>query len=302
MSQRLRWPEDAINWPHKTHSEMVTASGFEWHIQRFEPPLINNQIVAPVALLLHGTGASSHSWAGIAPIIAQHYDTIAIDLPGHAFTQTPERQFMSIAGMANAIFSLLQTLNVKPAILIGHSAGAAIAIELCLNHNLKSAQVVSLNGALFPLRGVAQSVLSPMAKLMAMNPLASNLFSWRAGNRKVLLRLLEGTGSSINVQSQNCYAQLFANTAHVQGALLMMANWDLTSFEQRLSRLKNPTLLIAATKDTVIAPRQAQRAATQIFGADALMQPNLGHLSHEEDAQGTWDLILSHAKGLTGAQ
>jgi magnesium chelatase accessory protein len=144
-------------------------------------------------------------------------------------------------------------------------------------------------------------VLSPMAKLMALNPLASNLFSWRAGNPKVLSRLLEGTGSTINVQSQNCYAQLFANTAHVQGALLMMASWDLASFEPRLSELKNPTLLIAATNDTVIAPRQAQRAAAQIVGAAALLQPNLGHLSHEEDPRGTWELILSHTKGFAGA-
>ncbi len=299
MSQRLQWPQDGLNWPHKTHSQLVTASGLEWHVQRFTPTTNHAKgQLAPVALLLHGTGASSHSWAGIAPIIAQHYDTIAIDLPGHAFTQTPARQLMSIPGMAGAIFNLLQTMNLKPALIIGHSAGAAIAIELCLNHHLNFAQVISLNGALFPLPGVAQSVLSPMAKLMAMNPIASNLFSWRAGNPKVLTRLLEGTGSTIGAQSQTCYAQLFANTAHVQGALLMMANWDLASFQARLSGLKNPTLLVAATKDTVIAPRQAQRAANQIVGANAVLQANLGHLSHEEDPQGTWDLIVSKAKGL----
>ena len=50
----------------------------------------------PVVLLIHGTGAASHSWRGLAPLLASDFTLIAPDLPGHGFTQTPLAHRLSL--------------------------------------------------------------------------------------------------------------------------------------------------------------------------------------------------------------
>ena len=55
----------ARTWPNAAHSRFVRAGGIVWHVQMWGhgPPL----------LLLHGTGAATHSWRGIAPLLAPHF-------------------------------------------------------------------------------------------------------------------------------------------------------------------------------------------------------------------------------------
>jgi magnesium chelatase accessory protein len=84
-------------------------------------------------LLLHGTGASAHSWRDVAPALARHHRVIVPDLPGHAFTQRPPAAGLSLPGMAAALGALLQTLEATPAVIVGHSAGAAIAARMALD-------------------------------------------------------------------------------------------------------------------------------------------------------------------------
>ena len=44
----------------------------------------------PSMLLLHGTGASTHSFRDLLPALAEHFDVLAPDLPGHGFTARPD--------------------------------------------------------------------------------------------------------------------------------------------------------------------------------------------------------------------
>ena len=49
----LRWERDGLDWPHRQASRFVEAAGLRWHVQQFPVP------GAPLALLLHGTGAAA---------------------------------------------------------------------------------------------------------------------------------------------------------------------------------------------------------------------------------------------------
>jgi len=81
MSDRLIWERDGRDWPNRSASRFVSAAGLRWHVQQFG--------TGPVALLVHGTGASTHSWRGLAPILAESFSVVAPDLPGHGFTEAP---------------------------------------------------------------------------------------------------------------------------------------------------------------------------------------------------------------------
>jgi magnesium chelatase accessory protein len=218
-----------------------------WHIQQFGLPghgkLADGELTQhkPSVLLLYGTGASTHSWRGLAPLLAGQFEVLAVDLPGHAFMGMPAAGPMSpqlsLPGMAQALSALLQALDVKPALVIGHSAGAAIAVRMCLDGLISPERVVSLNGALFPLGGPAAPMFSPVARLLASAPLVPRFFSWRASNPAVLQRLLDATGSQLDADGVALYGQLVRSPGHTGGALTMMANWDLPELLRALPRL-----------------------------------------------------------------
>ena len=84
-------------------------------------------------LLLHGTGAATHSWRDLAPLLARDFTIVAPDLPGHGFTQAPESDRLSLPAMARAVAALLKQLALAPELIVGHSAGVAIALRMVLD-------------------------------------------------------------------------------------------------------------------------------------------------------------------------
>src|SRR5689334_1861175 len=126
MNYYLAWNRDGRDWPHREASRFIEAAGLRWHVQ------IMGQ--GPVALLLHGTGASTHSFRDLAPLLARHFTVVIPDLPGHGFTATPETSAgFTLPQVSSGVAALLTTLGLRPVIALGHSAGAAIAIRMALD-------------------------------------------------------------------------------------------------------------------------------------------------------------------------
>ncbi len=212
-----------------------------------------------------------------------------MDLPGHGFTSGPAggagATQLSLPGMAQAMNVLLHTLGMKPSLVVGHSAGAAIAVRMCLDGLISPSLVISLNGAFLPLGGLAGQVFSPVAKLMAATPLVPRLFSWSASDPTVLRKLVDGTGSLLDATGLALYGKLIRNPGHAAGALGMMANWDLHTMVRDLPRLETAIGLVVGANDRTISPRQARRVMALLGSAaraTLTTLPGLGHLAHEE--------------------
>lgn len=266
----------------------MRAGGLGWHVQVMG--------TGPVLLLAHGTGAATHSWRGLAPLLARHFTVVAPDLPGHGFTQTPGADRLSLPGMARALGSLLQVVGMAPAMVVGHSAGAAILARMCLDRLIEPRAVVALNGAMLPLQGAAMHLFAPLARLLVAVPLVTQAFAWRAADRAVVTQLLRDTGSALDPVGVELYARLARCPGHVAGALGMMANWDLRPLARDLPRLAPPLVQIVGSQDRTIPPAEAQRVAALVRGARVLAQPGLGHLAHEEQPQQVADALLGLAR------
>jgi len=293
--QGLDWERDGANWPLRQYSRFVQTPRLRWHVQ-YAP---HADAQAPTVLLLHGTGASTHSWRDVFPLLGARCSVLALDFPGHAFTGTPAPAdvalLFSLPGMAAGVAELLAQMGIVPQTIVGHSAGAAVACMLSLDGHIQPQRIVSLNGALLPLDGLAGQLFSPMAKLLAKAPLVPELFSWQAAQPAVLQRLLDGTGSTLDAQGRSLYQKLIEKPAHGAGALAMMAHWDLHTFWKRLPALHTPLTLIAGEQDLIVPPSVAERAA-----ASLMRQPKppvttlagLGHLAHEEQPRKLAAMLL----------
>jgi len=272
----LSWEADRGDWPNTEFSHFERVDGLRWHLQRMGQ--------GPTALLLHGTGASTHSWASLAPRLATHFTVIAPDLPGHGFSEPLPRHRLSLAGMATGLASLLEALSIQPELVVGHSAGAAILIRSCLDGALNPEAMISINGALLPFKGAAGLLFPPMARLLFANPLAARILAGRGSDRKRVHRLIQGTGSEIAQVGIERYAKLFSCPRHVAATLGMMANWDLHGLSRDLPNLKTPLLLVVGENDRAVLPAEAERVHALVPGARLERLPGLGHLAHEENA------------------
>jgi magnesium chelatase accessory protein len=285
----LVFERDGRDWPNREASRFISAGGVRFHFQVAGdgPPL----------LLLHGTGASTHSWRALLPRLAEHFTVIAPDLPGHGFTSMPAPERLSLPAMADAVSALLRTLELDPEIVVGHSAGAAVLVRMALDGRIAPKAIVSLAGALLPLGGFAGQMFSPIAKLMALNPVVPQLFAWRASNPAVIERLLDQTGSRIDPAGAAIYARLARTRGHVAGALGMMANWDLKSLEADLPRLAVPLVLVAGGTDRMVRAEVAYDVRRRLPTAEVVMLRGLGHLAHEEKPE-LIAAIIERAAGL----
>lgn len=284
----LRWDVDGADWPHREASRFVHAGGLQWHVQRMGE--------GPVLLLLHGTGASTHSFRALAPLLAAHFTVIAPDLPGHGFTGGTDDAGAGLPGMARGITQLLRALDVRPVVAVGHSAGAAILARMCLDGQMAPALLVSLNGALLPWRGLAGHVFRPLAQILAATPFAHRLFARRAADRTAVERLVAGTGSRLDREGIDLYAKLTGNAGHVAGALRMMAAWDLAPLERDLPRLSQPLVLVAGSRDATVPPDQARDVGALLPKARVVTLSGLGHLAHEEAPDRIASLVLELAR------
>jgi magnesium chelatase accessory protein len=284
---RLDWTTHGRDWPLREFSRFVEADGMRWHVQELG--------AGPVALLLHGTGASTHSWRGLAPLLARSCRVVAMDLPGHGFTGALPRGSASLPRIADAVAALVRTLDATPAIVVGNSAGAAIGARMALDGSVRPRALVSLNGALLPLSGLAGAFFSPVARLLAANSLAATMFSWRAQDPAAVRRLMASTGSSVDARSLELYGRLVRNPGHVDGTLQMMAGWELESLQRDLPRLHVPTLLLVGTNDGTVPPTEADRVRRILGTACIERLQGLGHLAHEEQPQLVADSILRFA-------
>jgi magnesium chelatase accessory protein len=291
LAAEERMPADALpdaDWPLRAHSRLVECDGLRWHVQRLGH--------GPPVLLLHGTGASTHSWRGVAPLLAERHSVIALDLPGQGFTRLLAPRSLSLPGMARAIGALLRRLRVEPELVIGHSAGAAIALQLALDDILAPRALVSINGAILPLGGWAGRTFSPLARLLVGLPGVPTLFAGLAAQRSMVERLLRDTGSQLDAEGTALYARLLRRPDHVGAALAMMAAWDLDALAARLPRLRAPLLLVVGEQDRTIPPRDARRVRRLVPNARIASLPGLGHLAHEEDPASVVALIREIAE------
>ena len=284
----LDFDQEGGAWPNRAASRFVAAAGLRWHVQEIGD--------GPPMLLLHGTGSATHSWRGLVPLLSRNFRLVALDLPGHGFTGQPPQRLFTLPGMAAAIGELLAVLAVAPAMVVAHSAGAAVMLRLALDCRIAPRGLVSINGALRPYGGDAARWLSPVAKLMFNNPLVPRLFAWRASDRSAVERLIRNTGSAVDPEGVELYRVLVSNPGHVAAALGMMANWDLQSLSRDLPLLDTPLLLIAGQNDKAIKAEDVFAVREKVPHAGVEILRGLGHLAHEEAPDAVADLVLRFAR------
>ncbi len=235
----------------------------------------------PPLVLIHGAGGMNLYWP---PEVRRlpGYNVYAVDLPGHGKSDMLDGQ-QTIGDYARYFVQWLESIQLRRAVLIGHSMGGAIAMALAIHH---PEYVVGLGliGSGARLR-VHPEVLSFTADqttfYKAVDFLVSYSFCPDAPPRLVELatKRLEDTRQSV-----------------LYGDLVACDRFDVMD---QLSAIQQDTLVLCGEDDHMTPVRYAQYLASSIPHARLQVIPRAGHMVMLEQPRLVADSLLSFLKDLT---
>jgi pimeloyl-[acyl-carrier protein] methyl ester esterase len=238
-------------------------------------------------VMLHGWAMHSGVWRGFAEKLAQHWQIICLDLPGHGHSEV-----VTPFSLENVGDALLQAIPVQHFILLGWSLGATVAMSMAERHPERVQKLIVLAGNPHFVQaddwpGVKSEVLDAFIELLKTD-VQQTLIRFLAlqvnglSHGKALLQ-------SLKLALQACPPPQIAT---LQAGLDILKNSDLRQFIQE-NHL--PVSLILGDKDTLIplATSQALQRLNPNIGLHVL--EGAGHapfLSHPQQLQDAINTML----------
>ncbi len=274
-------------------SQFIKLNGVDIHYKTAGDPNSEQSFI-----LLHGFGSSVYTWHELMPALAKLGFVIAFDRPAFGLTErllredwgednpyTPEAQLAFIDALMNA-FNLSQT------ILVGHSAGGAIAAEFALENPEKVSQLILLDATLYSNGSVPawSKFILYSPQFNRIGPLLMRQFSGKPGTE--FLESSWYSPAAIDEQTRTAYKEP-----------LSIIDWDKALWElsraskepklaNRLQELSTATLVISGENDNIVPLRFSEQAAKDLANANFASIADCGHVPQEECPQETQRTIL----------
>ena len=263
------------NWPNNQYSINVETSFHEWHIQRL------GKTGGKKILFIHGTGSSSHTWSDTVEFLLDEFEILLLDLPGHGFSKLPAPNQSSLQSIVQGSMELLEKISFCPDLIVGHSAGAAIAVLLSEKIESKC-KIFCINAAFGEFPGIAGVMFPIFAKIIAVLPYSSDILAGLSRNNERTEKLIANTGSKITNDKLEYYKVLFSEPNHVKGTLKLMAEWDLSKFLKDLKNFNSNIYFLVGNLDKTVPISISQKWSQILTKSQYNEIVGAGHLVHEE--------------------
>lgn len=278
-------PDLPADWPNNASSKFVMAAGLRWHVQRAG--------TGPVLVLVHGTAGATHTWRTLFPLLTPWADVIAFDLPGHGFTSGATTAQLSLTGMADAVADLLDALAVRqPVIGVGHSAGAAVLLQLAASHDFALQTFIGINSALVSINALGQLLLPLSRELVEIDVMRLGVAALMR-NGWIARELLRSTGTPLDSVQAARYVSMLTSDARVESVLRMMTRWDLPALHATFSALRCPVTLVHSSNEPWVPYRELLDVTAPMPDRTVIDLAPAGHLLPDEKPHALADIIAS---------
>lgn len=227
----------------------------------------------------HGWPLSSDAWDGQLLFLAQHgYRAIAHDRRGHGrSTQTSSGNDMN--GYADDLAALFETLDLRDAVLVGHSTGGGEVVRYIGRHGSKRVAKVVLIAAVPPI--MLQTQVNPEGLPMGVfDDIRAGLAGDRSQFYKDLAVQFYGANRPGAQVSAGTLEQfwLWSMQAGAKAAYECVKAFSETDFTADLEKIDVPTLLLHGEDDQIVPVKDSsKKSALIIKGAKEIYYPGAPH-------------------------
>jgi pimeloyl-ACP methyl ester carboxylesterase len=238
----------------------------------------------PVFLLLHGFASSTFSWREVIRPLSEVGTVIAYDRPAFGLTSRP----LSWQGanpyapefQPELVIALLDALQVDQAILVGNSAGGAVAVQTALLYPDRVEALVLVSPALY--QGGSPAWMRPLLQTPQANHLGP-----------LLARSLRDRGTEFAASAWHDPERITPEVWAGYTLPLQADNWDRALWQvtrssrplglaEKLGELNLPVLVISGDDDQIVPVENSRKAAQEIYGAQLVEIARCGHTPQEE--------------------
>jgi pimeloyl-ACP methyl ester carboxylesterase len=221
----------------------------------------------PSIVFIHGSGMDHTVWTLASRHFArQGNNVVSIDLPGHG--RSGGSPLASVTEMASWIISVLDTLAIDQAALVGHSLGSLIALESAANAPGR-VRAIALVGTTAPMP-VSDAILKAAEAddHAAFDMLTQWGFSKRhqfGGNRTSGIWMM---GNTLRLYERSKPGVLFHD---------MRACNDYTTGIEQAAKVRCPALLILGAEDRLTPVRGTRALQEALAWPEINVLPGSGH-------------------------
>lgn len=256
-------------------------SSYSWHQQSKVAYSLSGE--GAVLVLLHGFCEDSTMWADLVPLLSKKYRVLTIDLSG--FGQSDLLATTSIATMAEAVHAVWQQEKLGQGVLIGHSMGGYVGLELarqfpeCLlglgllhSHPFVDSEEKT-NNRLKTIRFVERHGIAPFA-----GQFVRNLFppAFVLEQKALVEELIHQT-------------TMHHSDAVVAASKAMIERQDNTT---TLQQVPFPVLMVVGTADKAIAVEHSLGQLSLPAVASIHILEGVGHMAHLEAPAETLEIMV----------
>lgn len=243
---------------------------------------------SPGAAFLHGFGSNLESFAPLQAGLADRVRTVAWDRPAFGLTERvlswPDENPYGPGAQVGHVLVALDAAGIDRAVLIGHSAGGAIALSAALRHPARVSGLVLIAPAVY--RGGGAPAWS---RWMLGTPQLERI-------GPALMRQLGGEpGESLLRSSYADPARLDPGVLDAYRRATRADDWDRALWElvkasrepdvaSRLGQVRVPVLVVTGLQDQIVPPDQTRRLARELPSATLVELQGCGHVPQEECA------------------
>jgi pimeloyl-ACP methyl ester carboxylesterase len=232
---------------------------------------------APAIVLVHGLGASLHTWDPWVAALSATFRVVRFDVPGHGLTGPDPSGDYSDERSHRLLAALLDSLALDHVTLVGHSMGGRLAWSFAAEQPERVAQLVLIAPDGFASPGFdydrpadVPAVLGVMRWVLPRPLLRANLAPAYADPSRL----------ADSVARRN--HDLMRTPGNRDALLTRLRQTVLTEPTARLARIAAPTLVLWGEDDAMIPVRNADDYARLVPNVTVVRLPGLGHMPFEE--------------------
>ena len=256
----------------KPPSQFMNVLGVRMHVRDTGPK------DAPVLILIHGFGASLHTWEAWASTLEKDYRVIRFDLPGFGLTGTDSTQSYTDDRTNALLLELLQQLQIEQATLIGNSIGGRIAWYFTSQYPGKVNKLVLISPDGFKSQYANYDEPPEVSSLMYLVQFTLPKFLLKQN-----LELAYANPATLTPALLDQYYELLLAPGVRAAMMQRMQQTVLKDPRPLLQSIQQPTLLLWGEQDHMIPVSNAQDYLGLLPHATLLTLNNTGHLPQEEN-------------------